>query len=79
MARNIANGEAIRDIRELAGFSQTAFAAELGITRQALAKIEAGGGTRPANIKRAAEILRVPVTALLMDGDASGEPVPVGS
>lgn len=69
MARNVANGEAIRDIRELAGFSQTAFAAELGITRQALAKIEAGGGTRPANIKRAAEILRVPITALLTDAD----------
>lgn len=70
MPKRVANGDAIRSIRELAGFSQSAFAVKIGITRQALAKIEAGGGTDPRNVKRAAEVLGVPITALYADAEA---------
>ena len=77
MSRKVANGTAIRDIRVLAGYSQRAFAAEIGISRQALNYIENGvNGMRPKNIKRAAEVLCVPITALLTEED---EPEPVAS
>lgn len=77
MSRKVANGTAIRDIRVLAGFSQTRFAAEIGISRQALNFVESGtNGMRPENIKRAAEVLGVPITALLTEED---EPEPVAS
>jgi transcriptional regulator with XRE-family HTH domain len=64
MPKKVANGEAIRSIRELAGFSQMAFAEAIGVSRPALAKVEAGGGMRPRNLKRAAEVLGVPITSL---------------
>lgn len=76
MARNVVDGTALRSIRELAGFSQRALAKEIGISKSALSQIEAGGGMKPENVKRAAEILRVPITALLATAD---DQVPVAS
>ena|SRR5215813_9272970 len=65
MPRKVVNGDAIRSIRELAGYSKEALAAQIGISRQALAKIEDGdNGMAPRNLKRAAEALTVPIPSL---------------
>lgn len=64
MAKRVASGAAIKSIRELAGLSQVALARQIGISTAALCQIEAGGGMKPANLKRAAEVLGVPITAI---------------
>jgi transcriptional regulator with XRE-family HTH domain len=74
MPRKVVNGDAVRDIRELAGYTLDGLAAEVGITRQALTKIEAGdNGMMPRNIRRAARALTVPTPALTQDAYTPAE------
>jgi transcriptional regulator with XRE-family HTH domain len=64
MPRRVANGAAIRSIRELAGLSQRALAEKIGISTGALSQVESGGGMKPENLKRTAGVLGVPITAI---------------
>ena len=64
MTITVANGPAIRRIRELAGWTQRDLARAAGLSPMALSLVEAGGGMRPRNLNRVAEILQMPVTAL---------------
>lgn len=73
MARKIANPDAIRSIREHAGFSQATFAEQVGVSRQAVTLIEAGSGMTTRNLKRAAEVLGVPLTAITQTGFTAAE------
>ena len=73
MPKRVANGPAIRDIRELAGMTQEHLAREIGISNAALSQIETGGGMKPANIKRAAGILGVPVPSLTVTAHTPAE------
>ena len=60
------NPEALRNLRVKDGLSVTALAAKAGIGRAHLSNIEAGRrGCSPAALKRLAEALAVPVSALL--------------
>lgn len=60
------NPEALRAMRLLAGYSVAAFAAQLGTTPGHISNIEAGRrGASPALAKQMADVLRVPVAALL--------------
>ena len=62
MPRRVADGPEIRRFRELACLPQYSLAEQIGISAGALSQIEAGGGMKLDNIKRAAGILKVPVT-----------------
>jgi len=73
MSRKVANPDAIRSIREHAGFTAAQFAAEVGVSRQAMAITEAGGGMTPRNLKRAAAVLGVPLTALTQPALSAAE------
>lgn len=60
------NAASLKAIRERTGFTQTTFAAEVGIARPNYAHIEAG--RRPGTdeqIVRMARVLQVPVTAII--------------
>lgn len=62
------NPEALRALRQLAGFSVAAFAQALETTPSHISNIEAGRrGASAALIKRMAAILKVPTPALLWD------------
>lgn len=63
-----ANGAAVRAIRERSGLRATDFAREVCISPQYLSGIEAGDkpGSEPV-IVRMAQILKVPVVAILTD------------
>ena len=59
-------GERIRAARQAAGLSQEKLAERLGLTRQAVTKWETGqSAPSTENLLRLAEVLGVPVTALL--------------
>lgn len=64
MGKRVANGEAIRRIRDLAGMTQRYLAEQVGISESAMSQIESGGGMKPANVRLAANALGVPVTSL---------------
>ncbi len=73
--RWVANGAAIRSLREKDGYSQTAFAKAVGMDQANLARIE--GGTqfpRPATMRRIADQLRVPIAAITRDANTEDEP-----
>jgi transcriptional regulator with XRE-family HTH domain len=60
------NHEALRALRERSGYTISAFASEAGIDRSHLSNIEAGRRqASPSAITRMAEVLKVPVTALI--------------
>ena len=65
-----ANGAAVKAIRERSGLRATEFAREVCISPQYLSGIEAGDkpGSEPV-LFRMAQILKVPVTALIADPD----------
>ena len=66
-------GERIRAARQAAGLSQEKLAEQLGLTRQAVTKWETGqSAPSTENLLRLAEVLGVPVTALL--GEAASSP-----
>lgn len=68
-------GERIRAARQAAGLSQEKLAERLGLTRQAVTKWESGqSAPSTENLLRLAEVLGVPVTALLGE-EASGPPL----
>ena len=59
-------GERIRAARQAAGLSQEKLAERLGLTRQAVTKWETGqSAPSTENLLRLAEVLGVPMTALL--------------
>ena len=65
-------GERIRAARQAAGLSQEKLAERLGLTRQAVTKWESGqSAPSTENLLHLAEVLGVPVTALLGE-EASG-------
>jgi DNA-binding XRE family transcriptional regulator len=64
MSRIVANGPEIRRVRTLAGYSQRDLARAVGIGESSMCQIEAGGGMLPANLKRAAKVLRVKIADL---------------
>lgn len=60
------NPEALRGLRLKDGYSVAGFAREIGIVPSHLSNIEAGRrGCSPAIVKRMAEVLAVPISALL--------------
>jgi transcriptional regulator with XRE-family HTH domain len=60
------NPEAVRALRMKDGWSLAAFARAVGVTPSHLSNIEAGRrGCSPGSLKRMAEVLVVPVSALL--------------
>lgn len=60
------DAEAVQAIRFLAGWSPSRFATEIGITPSHLSNIESGRRqASPEVIKRMADVLGVPVTALV--------------
>lgn len=62
------NHEALRALRERSGYTISGFASEAGIDRSHLSNIEAGRRqASPDAIRRMAETLKVPVTALIAD------------
>lgn len=62
------NGEALRAIRELLGYSGTDFAAEVGIDRAYYAHIEAGRrNPSPAVFQRIVKAIKRPPAAILAD------------
>lgn len=62
------NGEAIRAIAERSGLSGTALAEGAGIDRTHLSHVLAGRKQlSPAAAKRVAEVLKVPLVAILAD------------
>ncbi len=68
-------GERIRAARQAAGLSQEKLAERLGLTRQAVTKWETGqSAPSTENLLRLAEVLGVPVTALLGE-EASSPPL----
>ena len=68
-------GERIRAARQAAGLSQEKLAERLGLTRPAVTKWESGqSAPSTENLLRLAEVLGVPVTALLGE-EASGPPL----
>ena len=64
MARKT-NGDALRCIRELAGVKQKDLAAHLGIAAATMSQVESGRyGLHPAKLRKAADYLGVPLTAI---------------
>ncbi len=64
MARKT-NGAALRSIRKLAGIPQNKLAAQIGIRAATLSQVESGRyGLHPAKLRRAADILGVPINAI---------------
>lgn len=62
------NHEALRALRERSGYTVSAFATASGIDRSHLSNIEAGRRqASPDAIRKMAETLKVPVTALIVD------------
>lgn len=60
------NGPALKAIRERSGLSQSALAAQAGITQGRISEFESDSPpVRPATIAKVAEALVVPTTALL--------------
>lgn len=60
------NPEALRALRIKDGYSVAAFAREIGIVPSHLSNVESGRrGLSPATTKRAAQVLGVPISALL--------------
>jgi transcriptional regulator with XRE-family HTH domain len=60
------NGEAIRRIRQLAGWNLTPFAAHVGVNANYLSKLELGrGNASPAMLKKIADALGVKVRDLV--------------
>lgn len=57
-------GKKIKKIRELKGVKQEALANELGISHQAVSKIEQSATIDEETLKKIAEILEVPVDAI---------------
>ena len=76
MGKRVVDGEALRGVRELAGMSQQSLAAAIGISKSALSQVESGGGMKIENIKRAADILGVPITSI---SEIDAEPEAVAS
>jgi transcriptional regulator with XRE-family HTH domain len=69
--RPLQNGAAIRSLREKDGYSQTAFAAAVGMTQANLSRIETEEqAARVVTLNRIARALRVPVAAIMRDGAA---------
>src|SRR5215471_2819226 len=66
MPKRVANGQGIKSIRDLHLLSQRELAERIGISTQALSQIESGGGMKLRNLRRAAEVLRVPVTSITL-------------
>jgi transcriptional regulator with XRE-family HTH domain len=64
------NGPAIRSLREKDGYSQTAFAEAIGMTRANLSFIESESSrARVATLNRIARQLRVPVAAIMRESE----------
>jgi transcriptional regulator with XRE-family HTH domain len=62
------NPEALRALRERTGFSIADFAGEVGTVPSHISNIEAGRrGASPDAIRRMAQVLKVPMSALLWD------------
>ncbi len=60
------NPEALRALRLKDGYSIAAFARELGMTPSHLSNVEAGRrGLSPALVKKASQVLAVPMSAIL--------------
>ena len=76
MGKRVVDGEALRSVRELAGMSQRALAQAIGISPAALSQIESGRGMKIENIKRAADVLGVPITSI---SEIEADPEPVAS
>lgn len=59
---------AMRNARNARKMSQADLAAQIGISQQALAKIESGATARPSRaiLKRIADILEIPIEVLLL-------------
>lgn len=73
MGKRVANGEAIRRIRDLAGMTQRHLAEQVGVSESAISQVESGGGMKPGNVRRAAYVLGVPVTSLTVDAHSPKE------
>lgn len=73
MAKRVANGDAIRRIRELAGMTQRHLAEQVCVSESAISQIESGGGMKPGNLRLAAKALGVPVTSLTVTGHTPAE------
>lgn len=68
------NGIAIRCLREKDGWSQTAFAATVGLTQAGLSNIEIEAkGTTISTLNRIARALSVPVAAILREAVSSAD------
>jgi transcriptional regulator with XRE-family HTH domain len=67
-----ANGHAIAEIMERSGYRRAQFASEVGITPSYLTMILKGDKPgSPDVLKRMAEVLKCPVTALIRDPEAA--------
>ena len=64
------NGHALRAIRERSGLSVSALARQAGTSQPHLSNIEGGRrSASPALVRKLAEVLKVPVLALLSNPD----------
>jgi transcriptional regulator with XRE-family HTH domain len=59
-----ANGAAIRSIRRAVGLSQQTLAERIGVSAVAVSLVERGGGMRVENLRKAADVLGVPLDAI---------------